>query len=175
MSHRNQQSLISYRGRVIYGVCSQQEHPRERSERGSRTAGSEAEPSAFSIDVFAPSGSPEANPRRKKVALCIQQGPEELPSTCRYRGDRYRASVCHPIQHRFPATGQGYGEQVDTSWRKRIRRSGETTSVLPLQAVPGIPELFIIAMFGTVVVGAVFLGLKLIQSLTEFREGYRQP
>jgi hypothetical protein len=54
-------------------------------------------------------------------------------------------------------------------------RSGETTSVLPLQAVPGIPELFIIAMFGTVVVGAVFLGLKLIQSLTEFRECYRQP
>jgi hypothetical protein len=43
--------------------------------------------------------------------------------------------------------------------------------VLSLQAVPGIPELFIIAMLGTMVVGAVFLGLKLIQSLPEFREG----
>jgi hypothetical protein len=46
--------------------------------------------------------------------------------------------------------------------------------VLPLQVVPGIPELFIIAMLGTMVVGAVFLILKLIQSLKEFREGYNQ-
>jgi hypothetical protein len=46
--------------------------------------------------------------------------------------------------------------------------------VLPLQAVPGIPELFIIAMLGTMVVGALFLSLKLIQSLKEFREGYNQ-
>ena len=47
--------------------------------------------------------------------------------------------------------------------------------MLPLQAVPGIPKLFIIAMLGTMVVGAVFLSLKLIQSLKEFREGYNQP
>jgi hypothetical protein len=47
-------------------------------------------------------------------------------------------------------------------------------SVLPLQTIPGIPELFIIAMLGTMVVGAVLLGLKLIQSLREFREGYKQ-
>jgi Sec-independent protein translocase protein TatA len=46
--------------------------------------------------------------------------------------------------------------------------------VLPLQTVPGIPELFIIAMLGAMVVGAVFLGRKLIQSLREFREGYNQ-
>jgi hypothetical protein len=55
----------------------QHQHPRERSERGSRTARPEAEPSAFFIDVFAPRGSPEANPRRKKVARCIQQGEND--------------------------------------------------------------------------------------------------
>ncbi|ERG97764.1 MAG: hypothetical protein J07HQX50_01792 [Haloquadratum sp. J07HQX50] len=44
--------------------------------------------------------------------------------------------------------------------------------VLPLQTIPGIPELLIIAMLSAMIVGAVFLGLKLIQSLREFREGY---
>jgi len=58
----------------------QHQHPRERSERGSPTAKPTAEPSAFFIDVFAPSGSPEANPRRKKVAPCIQHVSEN-PST----------------------------------------------------------------------------------------------
>ena len=53
-------------------------------------------------------------------------------------------------------------------------RSGEPPSVLPLQAILGIPELFIIAMFGTMVFGGVFLCLKLIQSLKEFREGYKE-
>jgi len=52
----------------------QHQHPRERSERGSRTARPEAEQSAFFIDVFALSGSPEANPRRKKVAPSMQHG-----------------------------------------------------------------------------------------------------
>ena len=46
----------------------QQSYPRERSERGSRTARPKAEQSAFFIEGFAPSGSPRANPRPKKFA-----------------------------------------------------------------------------------------------------------
>jgi len=42
--------------------------PREQSEHGSPTARPKAESSAFFIEVFAPSGSPQANPRRKKFA-----------------------------------------------------------------------------------------------------------
>jgi len=71
----------------------QHQHPRERSERGSWTARPKAEPSAFFIDVFAPSGSPEANPRRKKVAPCIQQRLNVLSSGCHNLSAEYREST----------------------------------------------------------------------------------
>lgn len=45
--------------------------------------------------------------------------------------------------------------------------------MLPLQAIPGIPELLIIAMIGTMILGAVFIIVTLIQGLRAFREGYR--
>ncbi len=87
------------------------------------------------------------------------------------RSAEYRASACYPTQHRFGANGAG---SIKHFYDKCIARIGENTPVLPLQTIPGIPELFIIAMYGTMVVGAVFLSLKLVQSLREFREGYKQ-
>ena len=87
------------------------------------------------------------------------------------RSAEYRASACYPTQHRFGANGAG---SIKHFYDKCIARIGENTPVLPLQTIPGIPELFIIAMYGTMVVGAMFLGLKLVQSLREFREGYNQ-